>query len=203
MSLIINKKLLIVLLLSFIFTTIIGTLSHECGHYIAATLMGIKAHISYGMTSFIHYSKNVSSNEWLWIIVAGPLQTMLTGTVGFLLLFKFVKPTSNLSFTQWILVFLALFWLRQPANLFSGIANLLATGNYPQNGDEIKLSRHFNIPGLAISIVTAIIGIIISTIVVFKFVPVNQRFTFILAGITGGLIGAFVWLCWLGPVIMP
>lgn len=52
-----NKSLLLKLVLVFIAMTIIGTLSHECGHYAAAKYYARKAKISYASTGHSAYKK--------------------------------------------------------------------------------------------------------------------------------------------------
>jgi hypothetical protein len=50
---------------------------------------------------------------------------------------------------------------------------------------------------------TAIFGIIVLTVVVFKFIPTQQRLTFIASGLIGGVSGYILWLHLLGQIIMP
>ncbi len=203
MNLNIKKKLLYFLIAGFITATIAGTISHELGHYIAAAVMGFKAHLSYGMTSITDTAKFMNGRQRFLFTAAGPFQTMLTGTIGIAFLFKYGKNVTQLSLKQWALVFISLFWLRQPANLLFEIISVLVRGRFRGNGDEIKLSRYLNIPELSVLIFTAIIGIILFLIVVFKFIPERQRLAFVLAGIIGGSAGYLFWLDWLGPLIMP
>jgi fatty acid desaturase len=47
-----NKKLFIALTLGFILTTIVGTITHECGHYLAAKYYGYNASINYAATKW-------------------------------------------------------------------------------------------------------------------------------------------------------
>ena len=203
MDFVIDKRLLFYLILTFIITTIIGTVSHECGHYLAGKIMGFKVHLSYGMTTLINSGKFMTNKAWLLFALAGPFQTMVTGTIGFFLLYQTAPPGDKLSIKQWLFVFISLFWLRQPANLVVGFFKLLITGSFPDNGDEINLSRALHIPGLSINFTTALIGCIVLSIIVFKFVPKKQRFTFILSGLAGGIAGYLFWFGWAGQIIMP
>jgi hypothetical protein len=69
------------------------------------------------------------SKDGFWVTLGGPAQTMLAGTIGLILLFIFRKRfvgVEKLVFWQWILVFVALFWLRQWAN--HAVMNLLWRG---------------------------------------------------------------------------
>lgn len=203
MSFNINKRLLFFLSLAFITAAIIGTISHEFGHYMAAKLLGFNAHISYAMTTFTNASQPMTDKQEFWIILAGPLQTMLTGTIGLLLLLASPKPKEELSVKQWIIIFVTLFWLRQPANLVMCILYILFTGKFPENGDEVRLDNYLHLPGLLILIITAIAGIFILSFIVFRFIPLKQRHTFLLSGIIGGISGYIFWLVLFGKVIMP
>ncbi len=51
-----NFKLFFSLSLSFILFTVIGTLTHECGHYFAGKLVGISSTVHYSYTSMEEYS---------------------------------------------------------------------------------------------------------------------------------------------------
>ncbi|MBK6290763.1 MAG: hypothetical protein IPF59_03255 [Ignavibacteria bacterium] len=48
-------------------------------------------------------------------------QTILTGTIGLLFAYRIPRHTDHLSGHQWAAVYAALFWLRQPANMFVGL----------------------------------------------------------------------------------
>ena len=232
-----DRQLFIWLSLSFIVATVIGTLTHEGGHYLVAKYFGYDAHINYEGTcwtdttnsEFINsvyskYQKEISSGKdfpgkerlhkiWLtrkknqfWIGLAGPLETMLTGTIGLGLLFFNRKRFENqiqLSIFQWSLIFISLFWLRQTANLIVWAGRYFLTGKFFQGGDEMFVASHLHIPGWSLITITAIIGAIILAIVIFKFVPARQRITFIASGLVGGISGYILWLVLFGKYILP
>lgn len=204
--------------LAFILTTIIGTLSHEWGHYIVAKKLGYNASIHYAYTSWerpdelseTNYIKGVQINRYyrnsFWIGMGGPLQTMLTGTIGLLLLSfsrRRMRTLQELRPGQWILVFLSLFWLRQAANFVLWSGDYLLKGDFSRSADEIKMAYYLELPFWSLIAITGIIGLFILGIVIFRFIPKHQRFTFVLAGITGGVAGYFLWLELLGPKLMP
>jgi hypothetical protein len=203
-----NQKLFIGLFFTFIVFTIIGTISHEFGHYFAAKSLGYEAKINYAYAwrEKANAHQVFSASDNLWFILGGPLETSLTGLIGLLLLFLFrktYKNTPRLSLKQWLFIFLALFWLRPTTNLVTWIGGYLLSGEFSQRGDEIKLSQYLHIPQWAIITSTAFIGIAVLTIVIFKFVPVSQRKIFILAGLTGGIAGYIFWLVLFGKYIIP
>jgi hypothetical protein len=204
----IEKRLLVYLIAGFIVATIIGTVSHELGHYIVARGLGYDAHISY---QSVNWAKTITTNkinlsDSFYITLGGPLQTMLTGTIGFILLFVFRKSfeqTNRLSFGQWTLIFITLFWLRQIANFVVLLTYYIFSGKLSARGDEIKMSRYLQVPDWTIIAITALIGAGILGITIFEFVPKIHRLTFILSGLIGGVAGYMIWLEWFGKLLMP
>lgn len=200
----INFRLFLALFLAFIIATIVGTISHELGHYLVAKSLGYEAEINYAYTYYPN--DDISNSDRVYVILGGPLQTMITGTLGFILLLTFRKSfrsVDQLSSKQWILIFLTLFWLRQIFNLILSTGGFIMKKYVSMNSDEIKLSRYLQLPDLCISIITGGIGILIVLYTFFKFIPVKQRSTFILSAFTGGISGYILWIILLGKYIMP
>lgn len=200
-----TARLFLALVAGFMVATVAGTLSHEGGHYLASRILGYHAAINYMSTTW------PSGQAWMlkesvFITWGGPLQTMLTGTLGLLLLLLFrrsFQPEQPLTFWQWLLVFLSLFWLRQPANLAMGIGIWLFTRQMPGNDDETFLSDYYQLPASAILLLTALMGALILALVFFRFVPRGQRILFMASSLLGGVAGYTLWFYYLGPVIMP
>lgn len=72
-------SLLAGLILAFVFFTIIGTITHEFGHYLAAKYIGLDAKVHYGYTSFTipdDFSGVVSQADRFLLTLGGPLQTI-------------------------------------------------------------------------------------------------------------------------------
>lgn len=220
----------------FILFTVIGTLSHESGHYIAARMLGFKASIHYGYTDIesndqeeiskiyllikaeIESKKGfpekekynaliqTATNDEIKTLLGGPLQTMFTGTLGLILLLTYRKTfysATTLNLRQWLLIFTTLFWLRQVANFAVTCIIHLYSGKTDFDGDEVRLANILGLNFLSISLLTGIMGMIISGFVIFKFIPAAQRKTFIVAGFFGGITGFILWLFILGPILMP
>jgi hypothetical protein len=142
----------------------------------------------------------------LWILIGGPLQTMLTGTIGLILLFAYRKSflvRHTLSSWQWVIVFITLFWLRQSANFVLWLLDYLATGEFSARSDEIRIALELGIPFWSLTAITGTIGLAILSIVHFKFIPPKQRMTFIASGIAGAVAGYILWLHVLGPKLLP
>ena len=202
----IDRKLFIVLFLSFIAATIIGTLSHEFGHYIVAKHLGYEARIRYAATSWRSPDGPVSEDNQVAILLGGPLQTILTGSIGLLFLWVFRKrfcESVKLSFGQWLAIFVALFWLRQTANFCVWLSSYFLDGQFSQRSDEIRIAKYFKLPDWSITSITAFIGVMVLVIVIFRFIPSSQRITFLTAGFMGGIAGYYLWIVQFGQYIMP
>ena len=194
-----NKKLFLYLTLTFILATVVGTLSHEFGHYIVAKSLGYDAYIHYASTTWNRGNSDAltDSKNIFYILIGRPIQTMLTGSFGLILLYIFrqsFKGAEQLSLKQWTIVFISLFWLRQTANFVVWISKFLLTGNFPTRSDEVKLAKYLHIPLWTITSATAIVGVGVLVLILAKFMPRQQRRPFILAGLVGGITGYILWL---------
>ncbi len=139
------------------------------------------------------------------IRLGGPLQTMLTGTIGFMiLLYRRKKYPLLFNIWDWTAVFLAFFWIRQPCNVSLSVLDRILDGHGRWfGGDERVISLYLKIPSGTVSIITGILGGVILTYVVFVMIPKKHRLTFITAGITGGVTGFMLWMDCLGPYVLP
>ena len=140
-----------------------------------------------------------------WIILGGPLQTIFTGSIGFLLLLVFRKryiTSDKVCLIGWTLIFISLFWLRQVANLFVAVMTFFIKGQTSFSGDEMKLARHLDINIWSIQIVTGLVGIGI-LIIVLRLLPKTTVLTFLLSGLAGGILGYYLWIIKFGQYLMP
>ena len=87
----IDKILLVKISSLFIIFTIVGTLSHELGHFVVAEYLGYKTTIHYASISMPEFettfNQNLDSfelvkNDLLLIKLGGPIQTVTVGTIG-------------------------------------------------------------------------------------------------------------------------
>lgn len=227
---------LLILSITFIAFTVVGTLSHEYGHILVAKYLGYKTKLHYGSMNYDNnlqdkidaiYFRNEASilNEkpfpekelfeklirksfydTLAVRIGGPVQTILTGTIGFiLLLFRRNKILQNgMKILDWSYVFLSLFWLREVFNLIMSVSSAILNGkkNY-FGGDETKIAIMLEIQQGSIAIPLAFIGLCIALFVIFKIIPKEQRLVFISSGFLGGIAGFILWLRILGPIVMP
>jgi hypothetical protein len=169
---------------------------------IAAAAFGISTELSYGFVTYDPFHQ-FTGTQGLWCALGGPLQTMITGTIGLLFVRRIPRNVQSLSLVQWITIGTSLFWLRQPANLFAAIVSYVSYGYLLKDGDEIWLSRQFGIPDITLLLLTGIVGALVLAYVVFRVIPSQQRITFLMSGLVGGLLGAVLWFNVVGPVILP
>jgi hypothetical protein len=148
------------------------------------------------------------------ITLCGPLQTIITGTIGFLVLWfnrNKIRMHGVLSLKDWVMVLLCFFWSRQLANVLLWTIRYATTGEIRYTGDEIQLAMYlFSLkPGNlllaagSISYATAIAALAIILCTIFYIIPSRQRYTFFVAGLLGSALGWTIWMRTLGPVLMP
>ncbi len=151
-----------------------------------------------------YYSEK--SNDDLLIAIGGPLQTIITGTIGWLLLYwrRKLIYKNGLQLLDWFAVFLSLFWSRELFNLATSIGQELISPNGTWfGGDEYYISRGLNIWSGTISILLAVIAAMVTFYVIFKILPKKIQLTFIVSGFIGGISGFILWMNIIGPKILP
>jgi hypothetical protein len=211
--------------LGFIACVVLGTLSHEYGHISVAKWFGYETNLHYGsMNWYPSESDNESIEELdlknglqlederrefmrhaLLIHWGGPVQTMLTGSIGLLALFlrKTKRRQAGMALWDWLFVFLTLFWLREVFNLSIQVLKGLFGYGWRPGGDEANISRALGLHSYTFPILFGIIGFIVALFIVFKVVPKRLRIQFIAGGLIGGAAGYFLWMTLLGPVLLP
>lgn len=239
-------KFSLVVVITFILFTIVGTLTHEFGHIAVAKYFDYDTTLDYGSMNYYRngyledenlkeinlfvdkYDYNnydnwpaevkskveelslllekkyppIKENHTIWITVGGPAQTLMTSCIGLLLLFvrrKIWKQAFEL--IDWLAVFMALFALREVFNFVSATYSLLLYNKLNFNADEFRISRYLGLNEWVIPTITLMIGLIISCYVVFKIIPIKYRFTFIISGLMGGILGFAIWFGFLGAAL--
>lgn len=148
------------------------------------------------------------SQHEFWILVGGPVQTIATGLIGFFILLLRRSKPQPLSFNwlDWLAVFFALFWLRLVFNPIIYLIDQWYQGNdMPLRffGDEYLIARMIRLKGWELPILFGLIGTVIVTYVLFNLIPRHKRNAFIAGGCIGGLLGYWIWMKILGPVVLP
>lgn len=131
---------------------------------------------------------------------------MLVGSFGFVSLWKErfrLCRLKKLNWKDWFFIFLSLFWLRELANFVMWMISYYNKGYFTNRMDEVRIAIMLGFPQGSIIAFLSFISLIISLVVIFKFSPVSQRFTFIISGIVGGVLGYLFWLEWFGKYILP
>ena len=185
----------------FFVSIIIGTISHEFGHIIVAEILGYNTTLHFGSMNYIHpnYPNHIDNNfHNIWITLGGMLTTMITGTIGY----YFYKNQNKFNFQKIILMFIALFWMRQIINQLFGIFKGLQTGKYFY-GDEYFLSKLLNLPSGVFSIATSLIALGVFLKICYDLFKHNLLVEFLSAGLIGGVLGYYMWFEKLGPNILP
>lgn len=98
------------------------------------------------------------------IVLGGPSQTILAGSVGFIFLLFLRKSMRMKKFNKldWVFVFLSLFWLREVFNPVMSISSALINKNTNYfGGDEAVISSNLCLPTAAIPVLLGITGLII------------------------------------------
>ncbi len=207
----------ILFFLGFISFTIIGTLSHEAGHFAVGKLYFENPELHYGYVSYGEDWKDgykIAENEpyseetltelnkrYLLLTLAGPLQTVLTGSIGLFILL--LRRKKVFGWKNWVAVFLAYFWAREVYMfLFLGY-DLLISGTMPTAGDEVRIAGYLNLHPFSIAAILGTIGTVLLIYVTFKIIPIEHRLTFIISGLLGSIVGFVFWLGFAGPYLMP
>lgn len=136
------------------------------------------------------------------ITLGGPLQTLLTSFIGlFILFFRLKKRKDQFKLVDWLAVFMALFALREVFNYVQALYGSLLFSESNFHGDEFRISRYLGFNEWVIPSVTLLLGLVISCYIIFKIIPIKYRFTFILSGLVGGVVGFALWFGGLGALL--
>lgn len=138
------------------------------------------------------------------VTIGGPLQTMLTSFLGLIILFvRRTKRKTDFKLIDWLAVFMSLFCLREVFNFVSALASRIIFSTAYFSGDEFKISLYFGLNQWVVPIIMMCIGLTIALYVIFKIIPLKYRFSFVVSGCIGGLLGFGIWFGGLGQLILP
>jgi hypothetical protein len=171
-------------------------LLHECGHYAATRWLGFDAHIHFAeVVSLSQHS--FSKTDDLIITIAGPLVNLILAMAGFFWLRRLKKQRLGveLTFQDWLAVILtmnALRWLRG-LGIPLGFSHLT---------DEMIFSQGVGLPRWLLPVFLGIISLPMLIAIVW-FLPRGNRLFSILSLLSGGILGVFVWMKFVGPQLFP
>lgn len=155
-----------------------GSMTYDDSHFkkrIVKIYTENKTEIATG-TSFqnkAEYEKGVEklTNDILLVRIGGPLQTIITGVIGLLIIYLRRKKIKEfgLKLMDWLALFLSLFWLREVFNLIMSITSefINPNGSY-FGGDEKLVSELLNVWSGTVSLVLGVIGFVISVFIIFR-----------------------------------
>lgn len=189
------------ILLLFIVFTPIGTLTHELGHYLVARSYGIPATITYRSTRWDD-GGDYSIHRDAMILMGGPVMTILTGTIAVVLLiyFKFKRSVIPLDRTM-VLVMFTFSWSRPVLNGMLSILHWIQGRN--STSDEAILAQIHGLPAWLLILPPLLTGIGILLYTIIYFIPKAMHRVFVIAGISGSIMGWVIWFYWLGPLLLP
>ena len=138
----------------------------------------------------------------LGIAIGGPAQTLFTSFVGLLILFlRRNKQNNGFNMFDWLAVFMSLFALREVFNFLQAFYSFMFYSQSNFSGDEFEISRLIGFNEWIVPSLTLVLGVLISCYVIFKVIPLKYRFTFILSGLCGGILGFTLWFEFLGEIL--
>lgn len=147
-------------------------------------------------------SKDDTNN--LYVTLGGPIQTILTSFLGLFILWnRKSKTKGKFKISDWLGVFLSLFILREVFNFVTALFKTIFKSESNFHGDEFRISRFLGFDEWVVPSITVVLGMVISFYVIFKVIPLKYRFSFILAGLVGGILGFAIWFGFLGKLILP
>jgi len=169
----------------FLISILIGPfliITHELGHFIADIFLGIDSRLQYANVD----GPDPCSSEFplstcLISVGAGPLTTLLMVGITTFLFYR----------TDKIVFFI----------LGGGFSGRAIYNFYKTNTDELQIDNALRLPRYTTYIITLIISLILIFLLIKRLKEDKIKTTAI--AIAGLLIGAFIWLFLLGPIILP
>lgn len=194
-----DKRLFVLLSFAFAACTVIGTLSHELGHFLIALFFGEKPKIHFASSS-IDTPYEISQTKEILIILGGVMMTLFIGFTGFAQVmnryFRRIR-LEKLELNDWLKVLLTMFLLREPFNF------VLHFWAKETHSDEQQLATLFSLPQNCVSLCLSLVSIWIIYFVIFKFVPRVQRLSLLLGAFVGSTLGYLIWFHFIGPLVLP
>ena len=140
----------------------------------------------------------------LLIVFGGVALTLIFSSIAFiLLLYRIIIKKKKFTSFDWLLSFVSLFWIREPANLILSIVKGIKLNNDIYfYGDDAKMAKLLGLHEGAILIPLSIIAILIS-LMILKTIPNRRKKEFVIAGLIGCPIGFILWVFVIGPIILP
>lgn len=214
--------------IGFIISIIIGTITHEVGHYIVGDVLGYNATISYNRTVYdIDYTQiNSIMNTYcyeinnklpfpgkeemyvtmdkldrdsFWMYSGGMLMSNAIGLLGLVLLFLHKRITIS----YWVSLFMSFFFVRSGLILISLLSSFFLFNNKNIYSDETKLSLLMELDFWIVPIVLGSLSLVVCFLIYYKLIPKHYKLPFLIGGVIGGFSGVILWFSILGPWLLP
>ena len=190
--------------LIFLPAVAVGTIAHELGHWVVARLGGCAPVLHFAWVTPSCPPGLQPALRHLGV-AGGPVSSMLTGTLGMVLLHRWRVHSSTLDVAGMVYTVLALFWARPLFNLLVQLLSVglgLATMDDLRHSDEARLSLYLGLPALSLGLVSAALalGVCVWTA---RCVPVRTRSSWFIGAAIGALSGFVIWMTALGPLVLP
>lgn len=185
---------------------IIGTISHEIGHYFIANLLGYNAYLHFASITFdVGVEENIPPNRYIFILLGGVFQTILTSLLSIFILYKNKNIILKSFYYRFILIYFSLFISREVINfIIALLMGIINGGNYfGVNSDEKKISILFGLWYGVIPIFMFILALIIIIYILINYIKKNELIVFLIITFIGGSLGMYLWLGLFGQKIIP
>ncbi len=98
--------------------------------------------------------------------------------------------------------FSSLFWLRAVIDIWSKLF-ILAFPRLNYYSFDSRISYFMDMGKEGFPILECIVGTTILFYIIFQFIPKQERLTFLLSGLLGGITGIYLWFFLVGKYILP
>ena len=191
-------KMLFKYLLIFLLVPAIGTLLHECGHYIVAVLNGYEAYIAYAFTTYSINDPTVA----FWALCGGPLATWFQSLTAFTIMVLYYNKEKRETFTEDLpplyIALLAIFSFS--IRFIFNATGYLIRGSTTM--DEVRIGLYLGIHPDVVVYGSALIAVVFLVIAIYR-IPKSYRFMLFFSAVFGAILGYLMWYEWLGPILLP
>lgn len=188
----------------FVPAAALGTVGHELGHWLVARLQGCAPELHYAFTS-VDCPAELAMADRMWGIAAGPVGTMLSGTLGMVGLARWRRGVDRLDLAGVGWSVLALFWSRAVFNFavhVGALAGGLAAPERLARGDEARLSLFIGGPVWSVGGACAVVALGACAWTIWR-IPSPDRLSWFTGVVVGALLGYALWMAQIGPIMMP